>query len=191
MASPIAHAALPCWKTCGPRGQDSSWKKLRMERRHRLPCWQTCGARGQDSSQNKLRMARVAATQVVMMRMHTAPAHVKGGEGEGSNLAKRILHANLIGARTRWRGAQPLKRQHTKHTSGRCFATREANVFTARFLEPRTQQVGTGSRVNMRTAWFLSPRTRKVARGSTFASAAQHTPSMMRNDSRRGECRLL
>ena len=32
MASPIAHAALPCWQTCGPRGQDSSWKKLRMER---------------------------------------------------------------------------------------------------------------------------------------------------------------
>ena len=75
--------------------------------------------------------------------------------------------------------------------AGRCFATREAHVFTARFLEPGTQQVGTGSRVNMRTAWFLSPRTRKVARGSTFASAAQHTPSMMRNDSRRGECRLL
>ena len=102
-----------------------------------------------------------------------------------------ILRGHTALTRTRWRGAQLLKRQHTKHKSGRCFATREAHVFTARCLEPGTQQVGTGSRVNMRTAWFLSPRTRKVARGSTFASAAQHTPSMMRNDSRRGECRLL
>ena len=58
-----------------------------------------------------------------------------------------------------------MKRQHTQHKSGRCFATREANVFTARFLELRTQKVGRGSSVNMRTARLLSLRTRKVAMG--------------------------
>ena len=83
-----------------------------------------------------------------------------------------------------------MKRQHTQHKSGRCFATREANVFTARFLELRTQKVGRGSSVNMRTARLLSLRTRKVARGSTIASAAQHTQRMMWDDCRHGECRL-
>ena len=95
------HARLGSMCPCGLRKARRSCKRCRSamsprssrqsdeqtNRRKVLPCWQMCGPRGQDSSQNKLRMARDAATQVVVIiRIHTAPAHV-GQVARGSTCA--------------------------------------------------------------------------------------------------------